>query len=381
MSKSIDNMKKILIILVSLVAAFSLIYLRFASYKISEDCIRTIELSYKNGFISAGLIGTLYRVLNMIVPVELFDYEMIYFASKCMLILYYVLAGLFVMVLFVKKKSLFKNNVSLVVMFVIFAAGMFGCADTLGSYDMYEMMVLLFIAILLIAQKAEWLVIPSVIIGVLIHPSFLFKCMGIVVAIMIYRWKIKKENKYKALLIVSVVAVLIVYFASEISLAIYIFEDRQLLANKAIVCASSLIPEWNYRGNNYINLFIFLLAFSPYLLIGRDFFKRMYRNNVESKKVYRFMQLGGLIMLPEFILKVQYGFLIYFVIMYYVLLLLTFNIEEDAYIVSTAEEEKKLLKEKLFLPVVLVLYPLLLMPFMSVSIMRGFDVIARVLGA
>ena len=381
MSKIVDDKKKILIILLSLVVVFSLIYLRFASYKISEDCIRTIELSYKNGFISAGLIGTIYRVINMVVPVDMFDYEMVYFAAKCMLVLYYVLAGLFVMVLFVKKKSLFEKNKALVVLFIVYVAGMFGVGDTLGSYDMYEMIVLLFITIILTAQKAEWLIIPSAIIGVLIHPSFLFKCMGIVVAIMIYRWKVKKDNKYKALLIVSVVAVLIAYAASEISLAINIFEDRQLLANKAIVCASSLIPEWNYRGRNYINLIIFLLAYSPYLLIGRDFFKRMYAKEIESKKVYRIMQLGALIILPEFVFKVQYGFLIYFVIMYYVLLLLMLNVEEDKYVISTAEEEKELLKDKIFLPEVLVLYPLLLMPFMSVSIMRGFDVIAGVLGA
>lgn len=381
MSKIVDDKKKILIILVSLVAAFSLIYLRFASYKISEDCIRTIELSYKNGFISAGLIGTLYRVLNMIVPVELFDYEMMYFASKCMLVLYYILAGLFVMVLFVKKKSLFKNNVSLVLLFVVFIGGMFGVADTLGSYDMYEMIVLLFIAILLASKKGEWLIVPSAIIGILVHPSFLFKCMGIVVSVIIYRWKVKKENKYKTLLVITLVSVLIAYIASELSLAIYIFEDRQLLANRAIVSASSLIPEWNYRGNNYINFFIFLLAFSPYLLIGRDFFKRMYTNKIALKRVYRLMQLGGLIMLPEFVLKVQYGFLIYFVIMYYVLLLLMLNIEEDTYIISTSKEEKRLLKDKLFLPEVLVLYPLLLMPFLSISIMRGFDVIAKFLGA
>ena len=381
MSKIVDDKKKILIILLSLVVVFSLIYLRFASYKISEDCIRTIEMSYKDGFISAGLIGTIYRMINMVVPVDMFDYEMVYFAAKCMLVLYYVLAGIFVMLLFVKKKSLFKNNIALVVLFIVYIAGMFGVADTLGSYDMYEMMVLLFIAILLTSRKVEWLIIPSALIGVLIHPSFLFKCMGIVVAVMIYRWKVKKENKYKPFLIILVAVVLIAYIASEISLAINVFENRQLLANKAVVCASSLIPEWNYRGRNYINLIIFLLAYSPYLLIGRDFFKRMYAKGIESKKVYRFMQLGALIILPEFILKVQYGFLIYFVIMYYVLLLLILNVEEDTYIFSTSKEEKKLLKDKLLFPEVLVLYPLLLMPFMSLSIMRGFDVIAGILGA
>lgn len=381
MREKTGNIKKSIMIFLILGVIFCIVYLRFASYKMSEDCIRIIDLSYKEGFISAGLIGTLYRGLNLIIPVELFDYERIYIFSKHMLMAYYVMAAFLVVTIYCKNRKLFKNNPSMVCLFVVFIAGMFGCMDSIGSFDMYQMIVVLFIMILLFLKKAEWLIVPAVLVGMMIHPSFIFKGFLIVASIMVYRWKIQKKDKFKILLICSLIVAGIVFIASEGSLFICILNDRALLAERVIREASSILPEWEYRGTNYLNLLIFLLFFSPYLLIGRDFFKRFYKKDIENVKVYRLLQLGALFILPEFILKIGYGFLIYSVIMYYVLLIMFMLSEEDKSVTECAEEEKEVITGIIPIPEVLVLYPLLLMPFYRISIMRGFDIISRLIGA
>ena len=173
---------------------------------------------------------------------------------------------------------------------------------------------------------------------------------------------------------------LIIYVMSEGSLAYQILIDREKLSSIVFVEASSLIPEWNYKDDNYLSLVLFLLAFSPYLLIGRDYFKRLYLKNPNNRRVYRLMQLGALMILPEFILKVKYGFLIYFVIMYYVLLLMFLYQDNDELIITNSKEEINMLKEKIMIPEVLVIYPLLFMPFLSFSISRVFHVLSEYLG-
>lgn len=381
MKEKTFDFKKVLLIVAVLGVIFCLVFLRFASYNISEDSLRILELSYKDGFISAGLIGTIYRGLNLVVPVELFDYEVIYVISKHILILYYVLVASFVVVIYGKRRELFEKNPALICLFVIFTAGMFGCADTLGSYDMYQMIVVLIISILLFLQKAEWLTIPAVLVGILIHPSFLFKGFIIVAALMIYKWKIHSENKYKSLLITSLVASVTSFIASEASLVAKIVGNTDLLGDRVIREASAILPEWAFHGTNYINLLIFLLFFSPYLLIGRDFFKRLYKRDIENVKVYRLLQLGALFVLPEFIFKIEYGFLIYTVIMYYVLLIMYMLVQKDRAVIECIEEEKEVIKRIIPIPEVLIIYPLLLMPFIRISIMRGFDVISRLIGA
>lgn len=376
------NKKLMTIIILGLLGiAYCLIYLRFASYKMSEECMRTLAMSYKDGFIAAGLLGTIYRGINHYVPLDLFDYEVMYVITKHMLVIYYVLAAVCILIIYNKYEYVIKRSRAIIVLFVVFTGGMFGCLDTIGSFDMYEMIVLLCIMILLLADKAVQLTVPLVIVGILIHPAFLYKCFVLVAAVLIYRWKIKGINKYKLLFIVTFSAAVLTYVISEASLIWRVICERSLLSDPLYVFGSSLIPEWNYSGRNYIALIIFLLAYSPYLLIGRDFFKRLYEMQPERRKTYRIMQLGGLFLLPVFIFKVQYGFNIYFVIMYYVFLLIFLEAEQDKYITEALDDERSKIRQIIKVPEVLVLYPLLFMPFMSMSIMRGFDFLATIVGA
>ena len=76
------------------------------------------------------------------------------------------------------------------------------------------------------------------------------------------------------------------------------------------------------NGNNSIDLLVLLLVASPYLLIGRHAFTDLINcvRNQENYKVYRLIQLGAVFILPEFILKIKYGYLVYEVVIYYLLI-------------------------------------------------------------
>jgi hypothetical protein len=378
---------------------FCLNYLHFASFKLADDNLGVLFPSYKNGFLSAGLVGTIWRFVNQQTTVNLMSYEPVYTGAKHMLMLYYILTAVLIVMLYRKCKEKYRDMLTdFFCILVVLCGGMFGCADTLGSYDMYQMIVMLAAMILIVAEKGEWLLVPLMVIGMLIHPSFLLKNAPLLLLLLWYRYHKNHEKKYKGILWISGILAAVLFLVSEVSaLGIQGMYDESLqlgqllsldattydtnFAARALRECSALLPEWGYHGNNYIGLLLCLLACSPYLLLGRHFFVKANKNLGADRKLYRLLQLGGLFLLPEFLLKIKYGYFIYEVAVYYVLLFLFYITEDDAVMVPVMEEVRSEVRERWFFSEILLLYPLLYMPFLSVSISGAFDFAARLLGA
>lgn len=384
-----------------LLVTFFCMYAKRSWFKIGAGNISTIVLTYKDGFKASGLIGTLYRLVNHILPIDMMSYEPYYFFNKYMCFVYLILAGLLLTLIY-KRVDETNRDVAIdyLILAIIVFGGMFVTGDTMGSYDMYMMIVALISMMLIFSGKHELLVCILNIIGVLINPSYVFKIMPLILICWTYRWRVKGQDVYKKYIFVSMVLSALFWLASEASLLrlSQVYDQAlemgyKLSANpenydvvfaaRTLREASSILPEWSFHGNNYIDLLVLLLVASPYLLIGRHAFTDLINcvRNQENYKVYRLIQLGAVFILPEFILKIKYGYLVYEVVIYYLLILLFLIVERDELVLGQMRDVRTRVREKVPASALLLVYPLLLMPFSDVAIMNGLDVIARFFGA
>ncbi len=379
---------------------FGLLYLRGAGYHMTDDNLVVLAASYQGGFLSAGLIGTCYGWLDRILPVDLMTYESAYAFTKGMLVVYvFLAAALFLLILHRTAEEQKKIQSDLILMALLIFGGAFGGSNTMGSFAMYQTIVFLLCMFPLFTGRALWLLIPFSALGMCVHPSFLFTHLPLIVLLTIYLDR-KKDRTFsgKAGYIWKIIPVLcvLIFAVSEVSVlrsvgrlaqiesaAAMLSKDPAMFdatwAVRGLRSLSAILPEWGYHRNNYIGLLLFLLFFSPYLLIGREFF--LTANGTEKKdKVYRGLQLGALAILPEFCFKVRYGYLICEVMMYYLILLMFYLVSEDGRMVPAVEQMSEKIKKKAAMPVILLLYPILFLPFNGESIFFVFEKMARLFG-
>lgn len=116
---------------------------------------------------------------------------------------------------------------------------------------------------------------------------------------------------------------------------------------------------------------IFIILFAPYIYYGFRFFIRLVKDKNSSpttRLAYFAFLLGGATMIPQFLLKVDYGRYMFNLIFYYVSLLIVALAINDKKISKDLENLKHELKKIMPMTAVWFLYPLLLTPFRDVTI-------------
>lgn len=383
-----------------LIGIFCLLYLHGAWYRMSDENLVVLATTYREGFLSAGFVGSVYGLLNRILPYDLMTYETAYGFTKCMLGIYFLLAaGLLVMVYHKTAEEQKKKQMDLICLALILFGGMFGSGNTMGSFDMYQMIVFLLCMFPLFTNRGLWLLLPLSVVGMCIHPSFLFKNLPLILLLLTYLCK-KGEpvssKKRKGLRNGILVVCLLLFIVSEVS--VILAGDRMaeiegmaaLLSQnpegfdagwmvRGLRILSAVLPEWGYHHYNYLGLLFFLIFFSPYLWIGRKFFLGV-NEKVGWDREYRLLQFGALALLPEFLFKVCYGYLIYEVIVYYLVLLMFFIVVKDQKILGEMEQMLEKIRNRMPVPILLLLYPVLFIPFNGETIFFVFEKIARMFG-
>ena len=144
--------------------------------------------------------------------------------------------------------------------------------------------------------------------------------------------------------------------------------------------------EWQERANNKKEFPFFLICFIPYILIALFFFGNLLKNTYFKKdmglsigstehnlrSVGRIIfVLGGLTVIPQMILKVDYGRYVFMTFSYYILLTICLMIEDDDLIERQLSETKELIKDKTPFPLFVFVYALLYMPLHDVIISGG----------
>ncbi len=393
----IINNKFILFILVVVFMGF--LYLHGTWYRMPDDNLAVLAVSYKNGFVSAGLAGTIYRWFNQILPVDLVNYENTYIYIKQFAGIYYALSVIFIMQVYNKTSEKDRNHMmDILCLFTVFSGGMYCAGSTLGSFDMYQSIVTLIGLILLFSDKEKLSIclLPLLAIGMCFHPSFLFKNLMIWMSVLLYKYGKKKTPIYKYVMVLSAILAVILLVISEWFAFFYrpkaedLNQFMQLIsqhpgeldfswAERSVRGFSALQPTWGYSYYCHISLVLFLIFFSPYIYFGKKMYIGLKRKDSAFASYYKWMLLGSFMILPEFVLKVRYGFYVYDVILYYLVLLLLMMMDRNPALLSVYEETKNWLREKTVVPAVLLFYPLIFVPFQDASIFYVLEHMAKVI--
>ncbi len=350
-----------------------------------------LAFSYKYGFISRGFIGTMYQLLDKLLPVSLMNYEAVKTYTMIITIIYYLLLlSFFIMCL---KRCAEKHKTYMeyaIIFFTIFAVSMFISEYNFGRLDVYLVMLSLIGVMLLVKEKAEWLVIPIAGVCVMIHQGYVFMYFNLLLVLLIYKLlsrEGKERKKYLILLALTfaVGSVLFLYFEffSHVNGA-EIYDD--LYATAKSICRKGIVhddvisaevlgvdltaKERDMHIQNIVELPFFIVLIMPYIIFAVQYFRGIIKKASSSmeKWKYRLVSAGALTMLPCFILKVDYGRWVFAVICYYMVVVLALMAMGDKLVMEEFVQLCDSWGERSPWLILLLLYPLMLVPFQDVVI-------------
>lgn len=348
-------------------------------------------LSYKYGFISRGLSGTIFRLVNKVLPFDIMSYNGVLRYSQVVTALFMILVWLFCFYIIYKSNENNYRHIQIVsVLLVVFSIPFFSNSFNFGRVDIYLVATAVLCVLILLWRKMEWLIVPLSCFAVMFHQAYVFMFFNVTLVILIYRFiesDKKGRIKYLVLFILSFVgaSALFLYlnfFAHTTDISIYnnVVEDAVTLSkedegyHKALLQHEVLgidptTSEWEHHLKNFIEFPIFALIMLPYIILVVRVFVNTIKNAPQKidKFKYVVLAIGVLTILPNLILKVDYGRWMFSIIVYYIL---TF-----AFLIATRDKQFNLalngeidrIKAK---PFVLIFYvlPLMVTPMWDVNI-------------
>lgn len=362
----------------------------------------SLAISYKYGFVSRGLIGTVFYLVDAILPLDMYQYHYAYRFAQISTGVFFVILFLFFLSCIIKSNN---NNINktkyISFCFTVFAVPMFITEFNLGRYDVYCLILSLIAAMLIIYEKAEWLVVLLSALGVMIHQGNVFMYLNIILVLLLYKafsCESKIRIKYIVLFTLSffVASILFVYFEfySRENGVLYvdqIFNDAKKLSDHGFfhedVIAHEVLgidlsgDEIKYRLWNILDSIVFLLLSWPYIIIIFKFFKNVIlatKNKIEKIK-YIIITFGSVTMVPCFILKCDYGRWVFAVVSYYLIVILVLLALNDKIISGTMHSMSNKIKHKKVLAVFMFIYLFLFQPLQDVCISKMTFEIAKMI--
>ncbi len=373
----------------------------YFAHEMSEFNTSLFALSYKYGFISRGIVGTFWQWLDKVLPFDLMNYYSIYNTNILITALFFIF--IFILgILAVKCVSIENKNTIkyLLVFFMIFTIPTYVTRQNMGRIDIYLIMISMICVFLLVLEKVEWLIIPLCGLAMSIHQGFVFTNVNIVLVLILYK-ALKSNNKKKYYVLFGLtfvlVSVLFLYFEfarNNVSIEAY---------NEMVENAKNISPNGDYYKmlfkhellgqdvyedesfwhlQNRVEFPIFVVLCLPYVLMAIQFFVSLLKGlkNRNDMVAYWLVLLGSLTLLPEWILKVDYGRYVYNTVFYYVVICIALICMKDNLISAKLNNMKMRLKEISSFTIILVIYPLIFMPLYDTEISRLTYNILRIVG-
>ena len=378
---------------IACMAAFAVFYyLRYFKHVMTEYNTTLFAMSYEYGFISRGLLGTIWAGLDWLLPMDLMTYEAVYWFNYIITILFYVLVIVFLGKCVKKVAASHRRNMYyMAIACAIYFFPMFWSEEMFGRLDVYLYLLTFVCLFCLMEEKAEWLIVPIGIVCMCIHQGFVFTNANLILVPLFYKILTsdgKRRRKYIVLfasffLTISALFLYFEFFSHGNGAAIYddVVASAKALSedgegyNKSILKHEILgedvyDSEARYRELNRSEFPAFLLLYSPYLLIFIHYFKHLFGRAASSKQkwCYAAFLLGALTILPQYILKVDYGRYAFTTFTYYIVMLMLFMVMGDQAVAQQLETTKQKIKDTIPVPWVVLLYPMFLMPFYDVII-------------
>ncbi len=366
--------------------------IRYFEHGINAQDTTAFAFSYKYGFISRAFMGTFLQILDNIFPQNLMSYKGIYYLSYIATIVLIIMLLVLFYCILRKIDSNYRKYAEMIMVFIaINAFPMYLTIDNFGRLDVYLTIIMLLSVLLMVEEKLEWLIVPLSILAMLIHHGYVFMNINIILVFLLYkafRHEGNKRKYYLSLFIITflAVSVLFIYFEMFSHIrgeAIYkeVYENAASLSVDGNSVNDSLLKheilgldvyddEYSYRRLNQVEFPKYFILFSPIIIAAGLFIKNIMCETKEyrTKFMHIVILLGGVTVLPEMILKVDYGRYAFALILYYALaliLLLSFNDVEVKRVITAFGDKYN--KEKWIIPT-LMLYAMLFVPYRAVRI-------------
>lgn len=356
-----------------------------------------LAFSYRYGFISRALLGTIYQGLNHILPFDLLSYLSVLRFFQIVTGLVFLLAiWLFDRLIRTVSDEGLRSTEVLILFYEIFFFTMFSNRNNFGRIDLFLVTISGISAYLLARQKCEWLVPVLAAAGVMFHQGYVFMFANVVLVLLFYRWmsgaacsdKIAAK-KYGILFCLTflVISALFLYFeffsrANGEAIVGQIIHDARLLTKNEdyhptlidheILGIDLTLAERVFHTENFLQLPIFLVLFSPYIVflikLFADVFKRVKSSALPTKCKYLAVACGWLTLLPNFILKCDYGRWIFAGISYFCIVFLALLAIGDEPVTNAFQKRLDFIRKKGKWTKLCLLYPLIFVPLMDVYI-------------
>lgn len=348
-----------------------------------------LALSYQYGFTSRSLLGALYHLLDYISPIDMMHYPMVMRTAQ-------VITGIFFFLLLwfsyqclkhCDEKSL-KPCEYLILFFMFFTVSTFSGGYNFFRVDLFLISVSIISALLLVYGKAEWLVVPLSAIGVMFHQGYVFMYFNIPLVLLACKFlEARKGNKlkYAFLFVISFVvgSVLFLWFEffsrsnGELYFDQIVDEARNISLNgyhttllyHEVLGIDLGTSEDALQKINYTQLPIFTILCFPYIVVTIKFFMRLFRRAERALQRWKYtiILLGAGTMLPDFILKIDYGRWILAVMVYYIVVILALCMMKDKIICEELYNVYLGIRQKPW-SFLLILLPVFLGPFWDIDI-------------
>lgn len=362
-----------------------------------------LAFSYKYGFISRGLAGTIYQWIDSILPVNMIDYAMVLRFTLIVTLAFYVLFFAFCYQCMKRCQEEYLGRfLYLILFYAVFVVSMFAYKRNFGRLDLYLMALTVIGTMCLIAKKAEWLIVPLSMISVMFHQGYVFMFYNILLALLVYRLLSEKEKKariyYGVILLVSLIGCSALFlwfeFFSHTDGVRYVDEIianakamtkpfngmtyHDTLIDHEILGIDLSDVEYPYRVMNWIEIPFFIAIISPYIVLAVKLFRRILaraQGKTERLK-YGFLAIAAGTLLPLFLMKCDYARWVFALISYYCMIFLALVAMGDRIVAEELTGIFTEIKEKYPFAILLLLLPALLTPFWDVHInglLRGIS--------
>lgn len=362
-----------------------------------------LAFSYKYGFISRGLAGTIYQWIDHILPVNMIDYAMVLRFTLIVTLAFYVLFFAFCYQCMKRCQEEYLGRfLYLILFYAVFVVSMFAYKRNFGRLDLYLMALTVIGTMCLIAKKAEWLIVPLSMISVMYHQGYVFMFYNILLALLVYRLLSEKEKKariyYGVILLVSLIGCSALFlwfeFFSHTDGVRYVDEIianakamtkpfngmtyHDTLIDHEILGINLSDVEYPYRVMNWIEIPFFIAIISPYIVLAVKLFRRILaraQGKTERLK-YGFLAIAAGTLLPLFLMKCDYARWVFALISYYCMIFLALVAMGDRIVAEELTGIFTEIKEKYPFAILLLLLPALLTPFWDVHInglLRGIS--------
>lgn len=352
-----------------------------------------LALSYEYGFTSRSLLGTLYHLLDAVLPLDLIDYRAVVATAYVATILFVLFVEYFLYrCLRCCEGEMVKYGEYLALILSLCLVSTFSFPYNFFRVDIFMILVSLLGVLCLVKERAQWLVVPLSALGVMFHQGYVFMYFNLILVLLFYRalswWKEdrRKARRYSLLfalsfLVGSVLFLWFEFFSRSNGAAFFdtIKSEAEKLSYDGIYHSTLLYhevlgidlasTEEEFSRVNAVQILMCGIVCLPMLVFGVRFFAGLIKKAKGAPEKWKYLAvvLGAATILPDFLLKIDYGRWMAAVVVYYVGIVLALLAMKDPIMETQVREsgERLIQRPGIALWIMVVI---LLLPFLDVNI-------------